>query len=272
MGPMFRAMQTHWGWEASLRKELSVDQHFALRCILHAHQIMPFVKTISTSTTEPIKRVLIVGGGITSAQLTLLAAKAHWCHEVILLKRSKIRPRHFDIPNEWMGPQRGKLLDEFWSLNMKERAQQLKEARGGGTIPPVIIDEILGFSSVQVKEEAEISEVHWVGGRFHITLDDGSECQPCDMIWLATGAQNHIDHYPALSHLREVLPVDVVNGLPVLNTDLSWRAPEGGDAEPTWKQVARDRIWCMGALAALELGPDALNLIGARQVRSCVIC
>ena len=85
------------------------------------------------------------------------------------------------------------------------------------------------------------------------------------MIGCASPSMFERDHYSALSDLREVLPVDVVNGLPVLNGDLSWRVPDG-DEEPMWKQAARKRIWCMGALSALELGPDALNLIGARHV------
>lgn len=38
-----------------------------------------------------------------------------------------------------------------------------------------------------------------------------------------------------------------------------------GNDEPTWKQLARKRIWFTGALAALQLGPDALNLVGARH-------
>ena len=80
---------------------------------------------------------------------------------------------------------------------------------------------------------------------------------------------NHIDHYNVLSDLRKSLPIDIVNGLPVLGSDLSWQHPKiGAEAvnnEPIWKQLARKRIWCMGALAALELGPDALNILGARH-------
>ena len=164
---------------------------------------------------------------------------------------------------------RGKLLESFRSANMQERARRLKEARGGGTIPPETIQELRAKQGMrlQLKEEVQISEVHWANDKFHVFLDDGSEEESYDMIWLATGAQNHIDHYSALSNLRKALPVRVVNGLPVLNTDLSWQDPDGVDTdEPAWKQVARKRVWCMGALAALELGPDALNLVGARQV------
>ena len=116
-----------------------------------------------------------------------------------------------------------------------------------------------------MKEEVEILEVNRAGGRLNVTLVDGSE-EVCDMIWLAIGAENHIDYYSALSNLRETLPVSVVNGLPALNKDLTWRAPEGVESdEPEWKKLARERFWCMGALAGLELGPDALNLVGARH-------
>ena len=211
-------------------------------------------------------RILIVGGGITSAQLALLSAKARWCKQVTLIQQSCMVPRHFDIPNEYMGPRRGRLLEEFWSLNMHRRADQLKRIRGGGSVPPEIIHELMR-SDAKVKEEVEILDVLWDDGKLHVILDDGSEYN-YDMIWLATGANNHIEHYSALSGLRKILPVEIINGLPVLNSDLSWGVPEGEvrSSEPLWKQVARKRIWCMGALASLELGPNALNLIGARHV------
>ncbi|KAL9186420.1 hypothetical protein ACHAXT_005658 [Thalassiosira profunda] len=254
MGPIFRATEPIW--ESSLPP-------IASKRVLHSHQILPFVKALSQTPCK-LSKLLIVGGGITSAQLSLLAAT--FCGKVTLVQRSKMVPRHFDIANRWMGPKRGKLLCDFWRSDMHERAQQLKEARGGGTIPPEIIQELQDCKCLQLKEEVEVSEVYWMDGSLQVTLDDGSEPEAYDMIWLATGAQNHIDHYSALARLREVLPVSVTNGLPHLDTDLSWKAPaEEERNEPVWKQVARSRVWCMGALAALELGPDALNLIGARQ-------
>ena len=309
MGPMFRTLEAFW--ENSLRKELELEigtgQHYASVSdrILHTRQIIPYIKArneneqkqqqqqpeLFSSESESvhmrthIPKLLIVGGGITSAQLALLAIKATWCDGVTFIQRSKSIPRHFDIENKWMGPKRGKYLDDFWSFNMRDRAQRLQEARRGGSIPPEILQELEHccqnqhqHQQFQVKEEVQISEVHWRDNRFHVFLDDGSECEPCDMIWLATGCENHIDHYTALSHLRKILPVSVMNGLPILNQNLSWRAPtpseeetnadadaESEEQEPKWKQIARERFWCMGALAALQLGPDALNLIGARH-------
>ena len=268
MGPIFRASQPRWLHDLAPQ---------ASERVLHAHQICPYLKQRSKgkNNTDDVskKKILIVGGGLTSAQLALLATESNWCTEVTLIQRSKMNPRHFDIGNEWMGPKRGKLLEDFWCLDVYERVKKLKETRGGGTIPPEVILELAAKQGkkLEVREEVEVTNVQLVDGRLQVFLDDATEPNFYDMIWLAIGAQNHIDHYSALSHLRQILPVDVVNGFPVLNTDLSWRAPtveeveESGIDEPTWKQVARKRIWLTGALAALQLGPDALNLVGARH-------
>ena len=263
LGPMLKHSPPEW--EIALQHELGV-KHEAFSRILHAPQICPF---INEDKYHCIGKILIVGGGITSAQLALLAHEAPWCERVTLIQRSAIKSRHFDIHNAWLGPKRGKLLEEFHCLEPHDRAKKLKQARGGGTIPPEIVEQLRAKQEcqhLQVEEEVEIFEVQYLDGQFSVTLTDGSN-EEYDMIWLATGAENHIDHYSVLSDLRNELPVDVVNGLPVLGCDLSWKAPqkEENNDEVDWKQTARKRIWCMGALAAQELGPDALNLVGARQ-------
>jgi len=260
LGPLFRPLEMPW---------MSDLPPMATRRILHSHQICPFINHLEEQKKScNIGKVLIVGGGITSAQLSLLASKSKWCKGVIFIQRSSMKPRHFDIKNEWMGPKRGKMLEEFWAcLDMNERAKKLKDARGGGTIPPEIIEELLASQGpkLEVKTEVEIEEVEWEGNNIKARLTDGSEHKPA-MIWLSTGAQNNIDHYSVLSKLREVLPVNVVNGLPVLDNDLSWKSPEDEISdEPRWKQTARKRLNCCGALSGLQCGPDSLNLIGARQ-------
>lgn len=98
----------------------------AIQKISHPHQICPFINTLDEQKNV-ISRILIVGGGITSAQLALLASKAPWCEGVTLMTQSTLKPRHFDVENEFMGQKRGKLV------------KQLKEVRGGGTIPPELL-------------------------------------------------------------------------------------------------------------------------------------
>mmetsp|Transcript_2319 Transcript_2319/g.3540 ORF Transcript_2319/g.3540 Transcript_2319/m.3540 type:complete len:568 (+) Transcript_2319:224-1927(+) len=266
MGPIFRTGEAFW--EASLRKELA-GQYYPSDKILHANEIIPYLRAHQNGnkrSKEPLRRILIVGGGITSAQLALLASKSPWCRSVTLIQRSEGISRHFDLETKWMGPRRGQLLDDFWSLDMHARAKQLQQARLGGSVPPEICQELLERGNLQIQKEVQISEVKWTDDQFLVTVDDGSDSEQYDMIWLATGSENHIDHYSALSQLRQTLPVEVVNGLPVLSKDLTWRCPPIESAhEPKWKKIARGRFHCMGSLAGLELGPDALNLVGARH-------
>jgi len=77
----------------------NVDFLFDNNCRLKAE----YVKVLDEKKIKLDRRILIVGGGITSAQLTFLSAKARWCKEVTLLLRPQLLARHFDIPNKWGG-------------------------------------------------------------------------------------------------------------------------------------------------------------------------
>ena len=105
MGPMFQHRETFW--EENLSKQLDASPCRRENHILHSHEIVPFLKELQDNTPKHMKqnppRILIVGGGITSAQLALSAAKADWCSGVTLIQRSKMKARHFDINNEYMG-------------------------------------------------------------------------------------------------------------------------------------------------------------------------
>jgi hypothetical protein len=178
-----------------------------------------------------------------------------------------------------MGAARGKYLDDFWSLDVNSRAARLKEARRGGSIPPEIFIELSSIEKpINLKEGIEIAHVEWKttnacsredNNKLNVTFDDGSPSENYDMIWLSTGTTNTVMQYPPLVSLEKVLPVQLVNGLPVLSKDLSWSDGRvintEQEEEPIWKQIARKRCWCMGVLAGLELGPDSLNLVGARH-------
>ena len=276
MGPNF-SNRSETSWEASLREHLGTNYKQASDNIISAGDIVPWLQRQETTEKQicniKSKRLLIVGGGMTSTQLAFIALKSPWCKSVTLIQRSKSLQRHFDIENSWMGPMRGKLLDDFFSSDMCDRAHRLRDARKGGSIPPELLKELHREEernpNLTCMEEVQISDVDWTENEFDVTLDDNSTGR-YDLIWLATGGQNHIDRYPALDILKKTLPIKVINGLPVLDQDLSWSSQcgEGEDGEcnePKWKQIARKRIWCLGALSGLQLGPDALNIIGARH-------
>jgi hypothetical protein len=268
LGPMFQTGKEFW------------EQSLPGTCrhrILHCHEIVPWLSnrkhSIAPGENDENLSLLIVGGGITSTHLALLAARAPWCKSITLIQRSKIKERQFDIDNKWMGPLRGKLLDNFWSLGSSYKVQFLKEARKGGSIPPELAHRLRQTAkrsrgSVKVQQEVQISEVNWTGDQFRVQLDDGSPEVCFDMIWLATGADNDVELYQSLNHLTNDLPIDIAGGLPVLDSDLSWKRPSSmdhEDSEAPWKSTLRRRMHVMGCLAGLQLGPDALNLLGARH-------
>lgn len=60
----------------------------------------------------------------------------------------------------------------------------------------------------------------------------------------------NIETEPLFRDLMQRCPVETINGLPKLSIDLQWRA--GWD------------LYLSGAYAALQVGPDALNIAGAR--------
>jgi hypothetical protein len=60
-----------------------------------------------------------------------------------------------------------------------------------------------------------------------------------------------------LTHLLTHLPITTHAGLPALQPSLEWKPGAG--------------LWVLGAYAALQLGPGALNLAGARTGSRLVV-
>jgi hypothetical protein len=71
-----------------------------------------------------------------------------------------------------------------------------------------------------------------------------------DLIWLGTGSILDVGKDPCLTHIMEKFPIEIVNGLPVLQDDLRW---------------CRDcNLFVMSGFASLSVGPIAGNLLGAK--------
>lgn len=79
----------------------------------------------------------------------------------------------------------------------------------------------------------------------------GGRSVECDVMWLSTGGVVELNEYPILRAFHAKEPTQIAGGLPVLQGDLAWK--EGCP------------LYVMGALAQLQLGPDALNLAGGRH-------
>jgi len=81
-------------------------------------------------------------------------------------------------------------------------------------------------------------------------LIDG-EAHHFDLIVNACGHRPDCKQLPLIGELLKTRPVEVVGGFPTLSPDLQW-----GD----FKQ-----LFIIGALASLQVGPDAGNLMGLRR-------
>ncbi|KAF2836723.1 hypothetical protein M501DRAFT_1007062 [Patellaria atrata CBS 101060] len=166
----------------------------------------------------------------------------------------------FDLSLPWIGKFRNYHHSTFWTLpSGAQRHSLILSARDGGSITPPF----------HKKLRAHIANAR-LSLHTHTTLTSRTfnpttrtwrvETEPpiptleeteMDYIYFATGIATDVAALPYLRTLRAKHPVTAVGGLPVLTPDLAW-APHVP-------------LFVTGKLAALELGPGAANLAGARS-------
>lgn len=200
------------------------------------------------------ERVLIVGGGLTSGHLAVGAIS----HEakVLLMPRRQLQEKHFDAEPGWLGP---KYLKGFWAeLEWENRLKLIQQARNGGSITPAMMTQLRRLKregKLTFYEQCQIVEAHWQGNSWQVYCDDGEEYK-CDRIWYATGTRFDATTDPLFSNIIDAYPTPIVKGLPVLDEHLRWPGCE---------------LFVMGGLAALQLGPVARNLYGARMASERIV-
>ena len=181
--------------------------------------------------------VVVVGGGLTAAHLALRAADRG--AEVTLVARSPLRPRLMDVDAGWLCAD----LPNFFELSPARRAAAVRQARPG-TVPAAVCEELVTHPGIRVLEGTVTAATP---GR--ALLGDATQLL-ADHVWLGTGYAHDVRTAALTSGLLTEVPVAVVDGMPVLEPDLSW----GGSS-----------VHLSGALAALAIGPAARGLAGARM-------
>lgn len=202
--------------------------------------------------------ILVVGGGLTSGQLSDLAIRKG-VTKVWHIMRGPLRLKHFDVDLEWMGKYKNTKQATFWSADSdEERLEMIKEARGGGSITPLFYKRLkkhLGTGKLEM-----FTETHLVDAKFEdkdgmgfwtVKTNPPIEGLPSmDYIYFATGIQTDFKTLPYLQTMMEKYPIEGFGGFPCLNDDLMWNADVP--------------LFMTGRLAALRLGPAAPNLGGAK--------
>ncbi len=193
-------------------------------------------------------RVLIIGGGLTSGHLAIGALEGG--ATVTLMVKRQLQEKLFDADPGWLGPKylKGFAAEADW----QRRWELIQQARNGGSMTPAVVTRLRRESRngrLGIYEECQVVEAAWNQGEWQIICNNGAE-YTCDRIWVATGTKLDVMAEPLFADILEAYPIPIIQGLPVLDEHLRWPGCE---------------LFIMGGLAALQVGPVARNLSGARM-------
>ncbi|WP_232321581.1 FAD/NAD(P)-binding protein [Picosynechococcus sp. PCC 7117] len=193
------------------------------------------------------EKIVIVGGGLSTGHLALgaIARQA----QVTIVARRPFQEKLFDADAGWLGPKylKGFAAETDW----QKRHQMILEARNGGSLTPAVMTQLRRAErqdKVTLKPNCQIQAAHWQGNHWQLHCDNGEILQG-DRLWLATGSRFDVMAEPLLTKVMDRYRQPILNGLPILDEYLRW---QGCD------------LFLMGGLAALQLGPTARNISGAR--------
>ena len=202
-------------------------------------------------------RILVVGGGLTAVQTALrIVDNGHTC---VLCSRRPLQEKHFDIPIEWFDRRTtNKCLSKFYHDTIENRLRQLKEARNGGSIPEMYLERI---EKRKNRLECWVGDVEY-DNDWRSLSDDKIDIQfegktfSFDKVILATGISPDCTMNHFFKKVLERFPNTVHGGFPNLTQDLRWSA--------------NSNIFVAGGMAALQVGPDAGNLMGMRRAARAI--
>ncbi|KAK6957329.1 hypothetical protein Daesc_000113 [Daldinia eschscholtzii] len=230
-----------------------VDKVFTVRTDRGIHYAKTVVLAVGARSQV---NIVIVGGGLTSAQLADLAIR-RGATKVWLLMRGPLKVKPFDVGLEWVGKFRNFEQAAFWtSDSVEERWEKIKTARNGGSITPPykkVLERHISTGRLCLLQNTTIKNKSWdpCSKTWTVSLSDESQVLPqIDHIYFATGVQSNFECLPFLKSMCSDYPIESCGGLPCITENMAWR-----DDVP---------LFIAGRLAALQLGPGAPNLIGAR--------
>ncbi len=219
-----------------------IESPYPAEKLRHSHQID--LRNLQLQGEE----ILIVGGGLTSGHLAV-GATARGA-KVLLMTRRQFQEKLFDADPGWLGP---KYLKGFAAQpDWEKRWQTIQQARSGGSTTPEIMAQLRRLShskKLAFHEQCFVAGVRWENHRWTVDCSDGEKLA-VDRIWLATGTKPDINAEPLFAEMLKNHPIEIVKGLPVLDKHLRWAGCE---------------LFVTGPLAALQVGPTARNLSGARM-------
>jgi len=206
------------------------------------------------------ERVIVVGGGITAAQVACQLATRT---SVTLLSRHPLQESLIEASPRWINWRYMEKHLHTLPAGSRERHERVCEARNDGTIPPYVMErlaELRDRGELAVKQGAITDAFRDERGQT-VRFRDGSTRSEVQVV-LATGFDSAYTH-PLVQRVATHLSLETgYRGMPVLDDEtLEWR----------WTRSGRSRIFVTGVLAQGTVGPLARNIIGARRAAERII-
>ena len=204
--------------------------------------------------------VLVVGGGLTAVQTAQYALRQG--KNVVLCSRRDLVNRHFDINTQWFDVRyANKLISEFYHEEESVRLSLLRQARGGGSVPPLYINNLKRWEKngklTNVTADAEfikMTEQDKIVVSFVGSTRKREKLSTFDCVILACGVKPDCTANPLVQKIQQYWPIKIAGGFPCITEDLKWTK----------------NLYVVGGLASMNTGPDSANLMGIRRSASVV--
>jgi thioredoxin reductase len=204
------------------------------------------------------QRVLIVGGGLTGAQISVLAKK-RGAKEVTMVVQHHLKIKHFDFDEAWIAPSKsGGEMSLYKRMLSWKTSLNIRTNHRSASITPAI-EKDMKMLGVKVLDHSTVSEISRPEStqELKIELKETKECLKANLVIFATGSDWSVRGNRLLFNLADEFDLPTNSGgIPVLNHDLSW-----GDLP----------IFLSSAYACLQVGPPALNLLGAVVISKKIV-
>ncbi|MCH2185298.1 NAD(P)/FAD-dependent oxidoreductase [Myxococcota bacterium] len=239
--------QTHWPeWARRVGVSASAAGHPSVI----RHIFDPGFNLVDDESDES---VAVIGAGISGVQVALRLAREG--RRVILLSRHPIRVHQFDSDPGWQGPM---YMAAYSRLSDPgERRARILKARHRGSVPPEIQSALraaLSAGTIEHLENVEVESACFSDGR--VALACGDRKVEVDRVLLATGFPAQRPGGEWLDEAIELYDLPCADcGYPLVDRGLRWHP----------------RLFVMGSLAELEIGPVSRNLSGAQRAGERIV-
>ncbi|KAJ0056569.1 hypothetical protein NL108_010379 [Boleophthalmus pectinirostris] len=243
----------------------AIGESYPEGALQHTVKLMHHLPLSQTSQTQGQcvvctegQRVMVVGGGLTSAHVVSIALQQGASH-VTWVMRKYLQLKQFDVGDveslvgRYSHVEHGIQMDgraflcQFYSeKSLHRRLAMIRQARKGGAVTPEAYTHLQPFI-----QEGRVNEARWCyrTQAWSLSLTTGGQWSG-DVIWLATGCKLDAKQDPLLSEVIKEFPIQVLDGWPCISESLQWA--EGCP------------LYLMGQYTALQIGPHAVNLAGGQ--------